>query len=73
MGSLEQLAILVVIVCAAVALFRFVPIPAPFGQIVQIIVWAIVAVFAIKVIFSLLAGGGLGHLASTLPPHNILG
>lgn len=70
LAAVEQLLIWLVIVCAVVALLKLVLVPfviAPMGgpgtiivQVINIVVWAIIAIFCIYVIFDLimcLAGG----------------
>jgi hypothetical protein len=74
LGSIESLLIWLVVICAAIAIIKLLLIPlvlAPMGQpgtviiqIVNIIVWVIVAIAVIYIVFDLLAclvgGGGLG-------------
>lgn len=73
LGFVEQLCIWLVIVCAIVAIIKLL---VPFltgligfpiiGQIINIVLWAVVAIMAIYIIFALIgcllgAGGGLAH------------
>lgn len=73
LGFLEQLLITLVIICAVVAIVKLLLVPlvlAPMGQpgaiiiqIVNIIVWCMVAIFVIYIVFDLLScafGGGMG-------------
>ena len=73
LGAIEMLLIWLVIVCAVIAVIKLLLIPlvlSPMGapgniiiQIVNIIVWVVVAIFCIYIIFDLLAcllSGGIG-------------
>ncbi len=75
LGAIEYLLIWLVIVCAVIAVIKLLLVPfvlTPMGQpgsiiiqIVNIIVWVIVAIFCIYIIFDLLQcllGGGIPHL-----------
>jgi hypothetical protein len=75
LGSIEYLLIWLVILCAVVAIVRLLLIPlvfAPMGQpgviiiqVVNIIVWVIIAIAVIYLVFDLLQcaiGGGFGRL-----------
>ncbi len=62
MGLLESVVIFVIVIGAIFALIRLVPMPAPFGQVVNIILWVVVALFVVRLLFGLL-GGGLGGLS----------
>ena len=65
---LFQLAILVVIIVAAISLVRLVlpslgiSIGAPFNQIIQILVWAVICIIVIVFIWKLAACSGLMRL-----------
>lgn len=73
LGWIEQLCIWLIVVCAVVAIIRLlvpyltglIGIPLV-GQIINIVLWAVVAIMCVYIIFALLscllgAGGGLMH------------